>query len=138
MFRVYPPTRSPMRAMTSESGMETAVMSVSRTDSRKTRITSTANSSPSMPSTLRSWIESSMNGAWSKTVVKLAPLPSAACRSGRAVRTPCDTLTVLPAGVLVTARVNDGLPLTREIEVVSTGCSRTSAMSDSGTGPSVP
>ena len=48
------------------------------------------------------------------------------------------TVTVLASGSLVIESVSEVLPFTREIEVVSTGCSATVAMSDSFTGPSVP
>ncbi|OPZ49944.1 MAG: hypothetical protein BWY91_02938 [bacterium ADurb.BinA028] len=59
-------------------------------------------------------------------------------RAGSSARTACDTATVLPLCSLVTATVRDGLPLAREIDVVSTGAIVTSAMSLRANGPSVP
>ena len=42
MFRVKPPTQSPIRAISSDSGIEIAVISVGRSDCRNSRITNTA------------------------------------------------------------------------------------------------
>lgn len=68
----------------------------------------------------------------------LAPPPTRAMRAGSSRRTDCDTATVLPLCSLVTAMVSDGLPLAREMDVVSTGAIVTSAISRNATGPSVP
>ena len=56
-------------AISNDSGMEIAVMIVERTESRKTRMISTAKLRPSPPSTSRSWMDCSIDGAWSKTVM---------------------------------------------------------------------
>jgi len=113
-------------------------MIVGRSEPRNTRITSTAIARPIPPSTLRSWMDCSMKGAWSKIIANSAPLPRSRSSSGSFSLTPCATLTVFAPAVLVIETVSDGFPLTREMEVVSTGCSLTLAMSPSGTGPSVP
>ncbi len=56
-------TCRPIIAISSDSGIEIAVMMVERTDSRKTRMTSTAKARPRPPSTVRSWIDCSIDGA---------------------------------------------------------------------------
>ena len=84
MFSENPPTCRPIMATSSDSGMEMAVISVERTDIRNSRITRTANPSPSAPSTVRSWIDCSISGAWSKTMVNVALLPIVCCRPGSA------------------------------------------------------
>ena len=66
-------------------------------------------------------IDCSMNGAWSKTTVNVAPgLSSRArpARSGMRALTPFDTSTVLADGSLVTAMVSAGSPSTREMQVI--------------------
>ncbi len=69
-------------------------------------------------------------------MVNSAPLPRSACSCGSKAVTPLDTETVLASGFLTTMTVIAVLPPTREIEVVSTGCSVTVATSPSRTGPS--
>ena len=59
-------------AISSDSGIEMAVMIVERTESRNTRMISTAKPSPSPPSTARSWMDCSIDGAWSNTVLNEA------------------------------------------------------------------
>jgi hypothetical protein len=54
-----------MSAMITDSGIETAVTSVERTDSRNSRITITAKASPSTPSLMRLLIDRFTYGAWS-------------------------------------------------------------------------
>ena len=54
-------------AIISDSGIEIAVMIVERSESRKTRMIKTAKARPSPPSTARSWMDCSIDGAWSKT-----------------------------------------------------------------------
>ena len=117
-----------MKVMSTEVGMEMAVTSVARTDSRKTRITSTAKARPSSPSCVSESIDCWMNGAWSKTTVKVASGMSFS-RFGRIARTPLDTSTVLAAGTLVTEMVNAGTPFTREMLV--TGFSTTATVETS-------
>ncbi len=63
MFSEWPPRFRPMKVTSTDSGIEIAVTIVERSDSRKTRITTIANSRPSSPSIARCWIDSSMNGA---------------------------------------------------------------------------
>ena len=104
----------PMKVSRIEVGMEMAVTSVERTDSRNSRMTMTAKNRPSVPSVASASIELSMNGAWSKTTVNAVPEPIAVARPGRVSCTSRDTSTVLPSGVLVTASVSEGSPLTRE------------------------
>ena len=67
--------------------MEIAVISVERTDHKKSRMTSTAKTRPSAPSTARSWIDCSIRGAWSNTVLNCALLPSVFSRLGSMSRT---------------------------------------------------
>ena len=103
-----------MKVSSTETGIETAVTIVERSEIRKMKMTMTANRRPSRPSCASDSIDCSMNGAWLKTTVNFAPSPSASARPGRASRTALDTSTVLPAGVLVIEMVSDGSPLTRE------------------------
>ncbi len=60
----------PMNARSSDSGIEIAVTMVDRSDMRKSRITTTAMTKPSAPSSASELMEVVMNGAWSKIVVK--------------------------------------------------------------------
>ena len=82
MFRLKPASRSPISVSSTDTGMDTAVTRVERRLRRKIRITTTAISRPSPPSTSRSWMDWVMKGAWSKTVVKVGSLPSAAAIPG--------------------------------------------------------
>ena len=72
MLSVSPVRSRTIIATSTDSGIDTAVTSVARTDSRNPRITRIANSRPSRPSVVRSSMELEMNGAWSKTVVLTA------------------------------------------------------------------
>ena len=63
MFRVLPLQSRPIRVISSDSGIDTAAMMVDRHEPRNAKITSTAKSRPRPPSTDRSWIDCSMNGA---------------------------------------------------------------------------
>jgi hypothetical protein len=128
----------PMKVMSTETGMEIAVTSVERIDSRKTRITITAKTRPSTPSTARLLIDSSMNGAWSKTTVSCVLLPSDSSMPGIRSCTSLETSTVLPAGDLVTAMVSEGSPLMREIPVTGSSVMVTSATSPSGVKGALP
>ena len=117
-----------MKVISTEVGIEIAVTRVARTESRNTRITRTAKIRPSRPSSVSASIDSWMNGAWSKTTVKVAPA-TAASRSGRIARTASDTSTVLAAGTLVTEMVRAGWPSTREMLATGFSTSATFATS---------
>src|SRR5690606_4384747 len=65
----YSPIHNPIMAISSDSGIEIAVIRVDRTESRKSRITMIAKTNPSPPSTARSCSVCSIIGAWSKTVL---------------------------------------------------------------------
>ena len=62
-FIVYPVASIPMKVTSTETGIEIAVTIVERTDSRNSRMTSTAAARPSSPSRARLSIDCSMNGA---------------------------------------------------------------------------
>ena len=111
----------PMNVSNNDVGIDTAVTSVERIDNRKTRITMMAKISPRRPSTASDSMLFSMNGAWSKTMVNLVPLPSRSVSAGRAAVTARDTSTVFASARLVMARVSDGSPLTLEMEVIASG-----------------
>ena len=119
-----------MNVISTEVGMEIAVTKVARTESRKTRITSTAKIRPRRPSWVSESIDCWMKGAWSKTMVKVAP-GTADSSFGRRSRTCVDTSTVLAAGTFVTAIVSAVFPLTREMLVAGLGSSATVATSPS-------
>ena len=123
----------PISVTSSDSGIETAVTRVDRTEARNTRITSTANPSPRMPSCTRVWMDCSMNGAWSKTTVMAASEPSWASSSGTSSRTAWETETVSASGVLVTARPRVSTPSVRVIEVATSSASSTVASSPNST-----
>ncbi|KJL32795.1 hypothetical protein RL72_00147 [Microbacterium azadirachtae] len=63
MFSEYPNAWIPMNVIRTLVGMEIAVTSVERTESRNTRITSTAKTSPSRPSWASDSMDCWMNGA---------------------------------------------------------------------------
>ncbi len=134
MLRVLPLVQSPMRVMSRESGIETAAMTVDRHDQRNARITSTAKSSPSPPSTERSWIDCSMKGAWSKMVMNSASRVGA--RRSSSACTACEMSTTFAPCAGVICRVSDGLPLTRDRFWAGTASSSTSAKSEMRTAPS--
>ena len=116
MFSEYPKAWIPMKVMRTLVGIEIAVTSVERTDSRKIRITITAKTRPSSPSWASDSIDCWMNGAWSNTVVNVAPGRSFLSCGIRSV-TAFDTSTVFADGSLVTAIVRAVLPSTRESDV---------------------
>ena len=62
MFSEKSPTRRPIMATSSDSGIEMAVMMVERTESRKTRMIRTAKARPRAPSVARSLIDCSITG----------------------------------------------------------------------------
>ena len=137
MFSENPPTCRPIMATSSDSGMEMAVISVERTDIRNSRITRTANPSPSAPSTVRSWIDCSISGAWSKTMLNAALLPIVCCRPGSASATACEMATESPSASLSTDTLSAGRPLARASEDEEIDSTLTSAIFDSATGPSL-
>ena len=109
----------PMKAISSEVGIEIAVTTVGRTRRRNSRITPTAKSRPSRPSSASARIDSSMKGAWSKTTSASAFPPTPSRVSARTPSTPSETSTTLPSTVAVTISTRDSRPLVREIEVAS-------------------
>ena len=118
-----------MKVTSSEVGIEIAVTSVARTESRNTKITSTAKASPSRPSVTSVSIDWVMNGAWSVTTSSFDPSGMSVLSSGSSSATASDTSTVLAAGRLVTEIVRASSPLTRETVVLGEGSSSTSATS---------
>ena len=128
----------PMKVISTEVGMETAVMMVDFTLSRKTRITKTAKLRPKIPSVVKSSIDFSINGAWSRVVVTVTGLLSPSSSSAIKSVTPFETSTLLPSGVLVIATARDSLPLTREIEEIGASIRETSATSLINTTPGWP
>ena len=77
MLSEYPNAWMPMKVRSTLVGIEIAVTRVARTESRKTRITSTAKNSPSRPSCASESMDCWMYGAWSKTTVNSASSPIA-------------------------------------------------------------
>ena len=69
MLRERSPVQSTISVMTTESGMETAVTSVERRLSRKTRMTMTAMARPSRPSVVSESIDLETCGPWSEATV---------------------------------------------------------------------
>ena len=138
MLRVSPPIHSPTMAMRRESGMEMAVMIVARTDSRKTRMTRTAKIRPSPPSLSRSWMDCSMNGAWSNAETNSVLSPIIFSSSGSLSATACETSTVFASDSFITDTDSDGWPLVREIDSIGSSTSLTSATSETLIGPSLP
>ncbi len=112
----------PISAISTDTGIDTAVTRVGRIEARNSRMTTTAISRPRPPSTSRLWMESEMNGAWSNTTVVLAPWPRAASSAGSRSRTSREMATLLPSGVLVTDRDRLSRPFVRASEVA--GASR--------------
>ena len=135
MLREKSASPKPMKVIRTEVGMETAVMMVDFTLSRKTRITKTAKLRPKIPSVVRSSIDFSINGAWSRVVVTVTGLLSPSSSSAIKSVTPFETSTLFPSGVLVIAIARDSLPLTREIEEIGASIRETSATSLISTTP---
>ena len=98
-------------------GIEIAVMMVDLKLSKKTKMIRTANERPSNPSVVRSLMDFSINGAWSKMVVTVTPPPSASSKSGISFSTPDETATEFPSGVLTIETAKDSLPLVRAMVV---------------------
>jgi hypothetical protein len=132
--RVVATPQSRCSATITDSGMDTAVTSVDRTDSRKNRITSTAITRPSRPSVVRPSIDRSTNGAWSKTGVERGVPAEAAAEPGQLVLDGVGDLTALPSGVAVTMMPRLGLPLVRVMVEAGAVVSVTEATSPSLTG----
>ncbi len=104
----------PMKVMSTETGIEIAVTRVDLIENRKTRMMTTAKTSPSRPSCARLSIDWVMDGAWSDTTVSFVLLPSCFSSVGMSARTRFETDTVFPAADLVMFSVTAALPLTRE------------------------
>ena len=138
IFSVSPPIHRPIRAMRRESGIEIAVMIVARTDSRKTRMTRTAKISPSPPSLSRSWMDCSMNGAWSKAETNSVSSPIDFSSSGSLSATAWETSTVFASDSFMIEIDREGCPLVREIDSMGASTSLTSATSESVIGSSLP
>ena len=107
--------------------MEMAVTRVERTDMRKIKMTTTAKPSPSRPSTVRSWMDFTMKGAWSRTVVNLVLLPMDAAMPGSTSATCPESVTVSASGFLVIESARVALPLVRVMEVVGSSARETVA-----------
>ena len=123
MLRVYPDACIPMKVINTDTGIEIAVTRVERIDSRNTRITITAKTSPSRPSVASDSIDCWMKGAWSNTTVSFELLPSAFSKPGMRFRTAWETETVFPSGALLTWMVRAGLPSTREMPTTGSSVS---------------
>ena len=134
ILREYSLSCRPIMAISSDSGIEIAVIKVARIENKKSKITSTAKARPSNPSTARSWIDCSINGAWSKMVVIVVLLPNFCSRLGILSRTWCEIATASASVSLRTARLRAGLPSARAMEVDSIDSTFTSATAESGTG----
>ena len=122
----------------SDSGIEIAVMTVARTESRKMRMTTTAKTRPSTPSLTRSSIDCLMNGAWSNTVWNATSSLIFSSMSGSASLTPSEMSTMLPSGFFMIVSDSAGSPFVREIVCTSASRISTSATSLSSTGSSPP
>ena len=116
--------------------MEMAAITVERTEKRNARMIRTAKTSPSPPSTARSWIDCSIEGAWSKTVLKVVPEPIERSRSGSRSPTAWEISTASASLSLSTVRLSAGRPSWRATVVESTEVTATVAKVFSGTGPS--
>jgi hypothetical protein len=127
MFSEYPVPDRPMKVISSDSGMETAVTRVERTDMRKRRMTATAKPRPRRPSVVRSLMDFSIKGAWSKTGVNLAFEPSSASSCGSKSFTACEIATVSPSGFFVTEMARVSRPFVRVMDVRASSLMLTSA-----------
>ena len=122
-------------AISTNSGIEIAVIKVARTENRKAKITRTAKARPC--SLHRgSWMNCSISGAWSKIVVIVVLLPSFCSMLGIIVATVCEISTASASVSLRTARLSAGRPSARAMEVDSIESTLTSATADRATGPS--
>ncbi len=137
MLSENPPTWRPIMAISSDSGIEIAVMIVERSDNRNSRITSTAKLSPRAPSTVRSWMDCSIRGAWSKTMLNAALLPMVFSRPGMASATACEMATESPPVSLSTDTLSAGRPSERANEDDEIDSTLTSAICDRAIGPSL-
>ena len=116
-----------------------AVMIVARTLSRKTRITRTAKPRPRRPSTRRSSIDCSMNGALVEEGDELDVVAHRLLDAGEGLLDPVRASTVLPSrGLHDLEDMSESSPLVREIDEAGASTSSTSATSLTGTGPSEP
>ncbi len=138
MFSDRSRVHSTISARTTDSGMDTAVTSVERTEARKTRMTTTAKSRPSAPSVVRPSIDLETAGPWSLTTVTVAPEPSASRISGSLSATASEMATALPSWSMVTDTARLGSPFVRVRESAGACSSFTSATSPRRTGPPPP
>ncbi len=120
---------STISARTTDSGMETAVTSVERSEARKTRITITAKRRPSRPSVVRLEMDLATGGPWSLTTVSSAPVPRAERSSGSLSLTASEMATALPSLSMVRTRARLGRPLVRVRETGLAGSCLTVATS---------
>ncbi len=134
MFRDRSRVHSTISARTTDSGMDTAVTSVERTEARKTRMIRTAKSRPSAPSVVSPLMDLETAGPWSLTTVSLAPEPRSLRRSGSLSLTAFEMETALPSWSMVTLTARLGRPSVRVMESDGAGCSFTVATSPRRTG----
>ena len=124
----------PMNANSRDSGIEMAVMSVGRSAHRNRKITTTANASPHAPSVASPLMDSSMNGAWSKTMVNSVLDPMDSAVSSRMALTPSESSTKLALVAGVMSMVIDSRPSVRDTDSDSAVVRSTAATSPSATG----
>ncbi len=134
MFRDRSRVHSTISARTTDSGMDTAVTSVERTDARKTRMIRTAKSRPSAPSVVRPSMAFATAGPWSLTTVTSAPAPRSARSCGSLSFTASDMATALPSRSMVTMTARLGSPLVRVRESAGASSCSTAATSARRTG----
>jgi hypothetical protein len=131
-FSERSPVHSASSATTTDSGIDTAVTRVERSDIRNSRITRTANASPSRPSVVSPPIASLTGVPWSNTTLISAPIFFDS--SGSLSRTESEMATAFPLSTMVTDRPRLGLPLVRVMDVGGANPAWTSATSPSFTG----
>ena len=135
-LREYSPSHRPIIAISSDSGIEIAVMIVERTDSKKTKMIVMAKARPRPPSTSRSCSDCSIRGDWSNTVVNFALCPTLRSSSGNRSDTACEISTESASEFFKIPKPRAGRPSAREIEVRSTEEILTLASWSSRLGPS--
>ena len=136
MFSEKSPIHNPIIATSRDRGIDSAVMIVERNESRKTRMINTANVRPSAPSVARSLIDSSMEGAWVKTVRIEVFCPTLCDSPGSRASMEWEIDTASASASFKMLRLSAGRLSERAIEVASTDFTFTSARVPSLTGPS--
>ena len=112
VFTVIPKFRITARAVTSESGSASNVITAARRFARKTLTMRTTRSPPSRNAAATFRIATSMKSAWRKICFEiLIPWGSAACRSSRTASNVRVRSRVLALGCLRTPRMTAGLAL---------------------------